>query len=91
MAEEELLFEASVNISEGAVLGLEEWAEASTWCDDVKPSKEVVVHQGNDMRCCCEHLAEEDALHGGVIDIAFEWHDEERFGPCLDSGEVCPR
>ena len=64
-------------------LGLEEWTEALTRGDDVKPSKEVVVCQGNDALGCREHLAEESALLGGIFSIAFEKHDEKSVGPLV--------
>ena len=90
MAEEELLFEAGVNISKGAALGLEEWGEAFSRRDDIKSHKEVVVCKGNDTLGCSEGLEEDNALHGGVFSIAFERHDKERSGPSVGRGGDMP-
>ena len=70
VAEEEF-FEANIGIGEGAVLRLEEWAEAPTWCDDVKLYKEVVVCYGNDAVGSSVCLMVNDGLCGGIIGIAF--------------------
>ncbi len=43
VAKEELLFNASVGVSECTALGQEKQAEAFDWSDDVKPHEEVIV------------------------------------------------
>ena len=58
----------------------------STWHDDVKHIKEVVVCQGNDVLGYSEHLLEDDAFHGGIFGIAFEKHDEESVRPLAGRG-----
>ena len=43
VAEEKLLFKASIHIGECAVLGLKKWAEALPRCDDIEIHKKVIT------------------------------------------------
>ena len=80
VAKEKLLFNDCVDVSECAVLGLEERAEAFAWSDDIKPCKRGVVGRGNDTLCSGGSFAKGVALGGGILCVAFKEHDEERAG-----------
>ena len=63
MAEEELLFEASISVCESAALGLKVLVEAFVQCDSMMPQQEVVNCQSNDTLVYSEDLVWRHTWH----------------------------
>ncbi len=91
VAKEELLFNASIGVSERTALGLEEWAAAFARSDDIKPHEEVGVGKNNDVLCHDESFAKGVALRRGILCVSFEECDEEGEGAQSCMGGSVPR